>query len=301
MRFVRARYFSSHAQFVKAQAEPNKFNVERKLYEDENKAFWDRDPKPKRPGNDSGMAANASKKQAGSNLRSDEESQVEKWLMQVASCGSQEPDVPEPIDGKVGTIRTRATFWRSKGENGKPDIGRNSWDFVEFVRHLTNRCPGVLLLDPTIKGGFQLWRGHKNWARVPKMRAEVPNAADTSNGSRGQGAEPPNAPDTGNGLLGTEAEARNVPGERNGSRDGEDKAHKAPVARKGRREELSFFEDYIRWAKEPGVVLLKQSGTMCTTDWPHDMTPMLALLRLVCAEWLVISQYIKTRLSQVPY
>lgn len=45
-----------------------------------------------------------------------------------------------PVDAKVGLIRSRATFWLS------PDLP-----------------VGVLLLEPTPKAGYPLWRGYGNW------------------------------------------------------------------------------------------------------------------------------------------
>ncbi|KAI1157299.1 hypothetical protein F5B18DRAFT_645580 [Nemania serpens] len=46
IRFCRARYFPSPTNFDEAQDVANKFNIGRKLYEDENKAFWDTDISP---------------------------------------------------------------------------------------------------------------------------------------------------------------------------------------------------------------------------------------------------------------
>lgn len=47
IRFCRTRYFPSPALLEKAQDAANKFNTGRRLYEDENKAYWDTNISPK--------------------------------------------------------------------------------------------------------------------------------------------------------------------------------------------------------------------------------------------------------------
>jgi len=61
--------------------------------------------------------------------------------------------------------------------------------------------------------------------------------------------------------------------------------------------EASFFEDLLYWAQRPEVMLGRQPS------FPEDAhcIAIVALFRLVCADWLTLNQYIKTRLSQVDW
>ena len=61
--------------------------------------------------------------------------------------------------------------------------------------------------------------------------------------------------------------------------------------------DASFFEDFMFWAQKPNAVFAHSQANI--TD--VQCTPIFALLRLVCAEWLTLSQYIKTRLCQVDW
>lgn len=54
-----------------------------------------------------------------------------------------------------------------------------------------------------------------------------------------------------------------------------------------------FFEDFIYWAKRPGLSALELA------DAPKEHLPVLVLLNLVGSEWLIMCDYIKTRLSQI--
>lgn len=122
LRFSRSRFFSSSANFDKGQDAANKFNVSRKLYEDESKAFWDTDGAPK--------DANAI-----SRARSILHNFVQTWL--VIPCSELWEDKNRDIemanrstagshrgagatlkkrevDGKVGVMRTKASFWWKK-------------------------------------------------------------------------------------------------------------------------------------------------------------------------------------------
>jgi hypothetical protein len=70
----------------------------------------------------------------------------------------------------VSLIRTRASFWHRPGESqGEKGIGRTSENCYTtfFCPLFANIEPGVLLLDPTLKTGFPLWRGRRNWERTP--------------------------------------------------------------------------------------------------------------------------------------
>lgn len=114
---------------------------------------------------------------------------------------------------------------------------------------------GILLLDPTIKEGFPLWRGYRNWNLKPSARGPGPYQSNSR-----------------------------VPGlTRNGN---------------GSQGEGSFFEDFVYWARRTDVFI----GRSPSPNSVHpSYIPLLVLLRLVCAEWLTLSEYIKTRLSQVDW
>ncbi|OBS17566.1 hypothetical protein FPOA_11972 [Fusarium poae] len=56
----------------------------------------------------------------------------------------------ELVDAKIGHIRSRATFWFSQ----------------EF-------SVGVLLLEPTPRTGFPLWRGYGNWDDIPRFESPL--------------------------------------------------------------------------------------------------------------------------------
>ncbi|RWA11589.1 hypothetical protein EKO27_g3490 [Xylaria grammica] len=244
IRFCRARYFPSQALFSQAQDEANKFNIGRKLYEDENKAFWDIDvppklvkkqpppelkpieylrswttvlgaPVPKKRGPDEETPPDGSRRSSP-----EKDKRVDAELKRLEE---------EEIIGKVGLMRTRATFWKKKWE-GDCDVG-------------------VLLLDPTIKEGFPLWRGYRNWDPIPSEKS-----SDRHNSC--------------------------VPS----------------LTRSKSEVEASFFEDFMYWAQRPNVFKPPSSSAP-----DMNRVPELALLRLVCAEWLTLSEYIKTRLSQIDW
>ncbi|KAI0191470.1 hypothetical protein EV127DRAFT_387712 [Xylaria flabelliformis] len=202
IRFCRARYFASQALFNQGQDAANKFNIGRKLYEDENKAYWDTDI-PQKLGPENNGSADA-------NIKNHDE---------------------ESINGKIGLMRTRATLWRKKCEE--------------------DEC--VLLLDPTIKEGFPLWRGYRNWDPMPSAKSAA--------------VEP-------NSHVPTLTRGR----------------HNPPI-------EASFFEDFMYWAQRPNVFGKRPLSSASDVGY----TPVVALLSLVCAEWLTLSEYIKTRLSQVDW
>ncbi|KAK7413090.1 hypothetical protein QQX98_008038 [Neonectria punicea] len=229
IRFCRARYFSSPARFDEGQDAVNKFNIGRKLYEDENKAYWDRDPTPE-------VAEPQSRPKVGPT------GNMKTWFTALSKSISKhktpdveaQPERSEGIDGKVGLMRTNATFWKKEGGDTECDVG-------------------VLLLDPTIKEGFPLWQGYRNWDPIPSART-TPTQLNSCVPSL------------------TRRRSKSTP-------------------------EASFFKDFLYWAQRPDVVL----GDLPATASDVHRIPALALLRLVCAEWLNLSQYIKTRLSQVDW
>lgn len=63
---------------------------------------------------------------------------------------------------------------------------------------------------------------------------------------------------------------------------------------------LSFFEDFIYWARNPNGLSLKRSAASTTLASPLD-TPVCALLHLICAEWLTATDYTHTRLNQIDW
>ncbi|KAI1199922.1 hypothetical protein F5X97DRAFT_295140 [Nemania serpens] len=249
IRFCRTRYFPSPTLFDEAQDAANKFNIGRKLYEDENKAFWDTDISPRLVRTRAPLKAGPIEhikswfteldKSIRRNKLIDEEAPIE-LSERVTTTNNDSVEAKEEqlgeesIDGKVGLMRTRATFW--KGKEGGCDVG-------------------ILLLDPTIKEGFPLWRGYRNWNLKPSARGPGPYQSNSR-----------------------------VPGlTRNGN---------------GSQGEGSFFEDFVYWARRTDVFI----GRSPSPNSVHpSYIPLLVLLRLVCAEWLTLSEYIKTRLSQVDW
>jgi hypothetical protein len=237
IRFCRARYFSTTGLFEKGQKEGDMFKIGRRLLDDENKAIWDRSVPPKAP-----KAAN---KWFAKPTTSDEEAPL-RGSQGVLSPGNNadenegqkqsQDQADETIDGKVGLMRTRATFWRRRWEKSKCDVG-------------------ILLLDPTIKEGFQLWRGYKNWSSPPSIRSSKNELAASLRSSR-------------------------VPSLTRS--DGEDKV------------ERSLFEDFMFWTQKPNEALQQDPGVAFRL-------PIMVLFRLACGEWLTLSQYIKTRLSQIDW
>ena len=95
-------------------------------------------------------------------------------------------------------------------------------------------------MDPTIKAGYPLWYGYRNWEETPSMHeTRLPDG-------------PPRT---------------------------------------------SFYNDLVYWAqKKDGF---KSSST--TTPTSNSHIPVQALLHLVCAEWLTLSEYIRTRLGQIEW
>lgn len=55
----------------------------------------------------------------------------------------------------------------------------------------------------------------------------------------------------------------------------------------------SFFEDFVYWARRQGLSALQLDKA------PKEHIPVLVLLNLVGSEWLLMCEYIKTRLNQI--
>lgn len=99
-------------------------------------------------------------------------------------------------------------------------------------------------MDPTIREGFPLWHGYRNWEDTPSIHEVTPPRGPT--------------------------------------RD-------------------SIFTDFIYWAQKPDA--FSASSQSNTVDIVSNATliPMQALLYLVCAEWLMIAEYIRTRVGQIEW
>lgn len=66
----------------------------------------------------------------------------------------------------------------------------------------------------------------------------------------------------------------------------------------------TFFEDFIHWACNPKSFEFMPNPTVSyreVTPRPSLDVPISALLHLVCTEWLTISDYVETRLSQIDW
>lgn len=63
---------------------------------------------------------------------------------------------------------------------------------------------------------------------------------------------------------------------------------------------LSFFEDFVYWARNPNGLSLKRNAQDAHVASPLD-TPVCALLHLICAEWLTATDYTHTRLNQIDW
>jgi hypothetical protein len=128
LRFCRARYFSSSNQFKQGQAAVDLFNVGRKLYEDENKAFWDSDtPSTSQKGLFGwirGILQGGDKKPAREKGPDEERLGLasEKLATPPVSEGLA---VPEKVEAKVGYMRTRATMWKRRQKGEDCDIGES--------------------------------------------------------------------------------------------------------------------------------------------------------------------------------
>ncbi|KAJ4022735.1 hypothetical protein NW766_001782, partial [Fusarium irregulare] len=141
------------------------------------------------------------------------------------------------VNGTVGHIRSRITFWRQ----------------ASF---------GVVLLDPTLRAGYPLWRGYASWYPFPQFPSHRELREDLS-------PIPPSL-------------RRPKPGEAN-----------------DRPEDLqgSLFNDFIFWAQHTPVSQSSGESSPCTPC----RKPLEVMLRLVCAEWLTFTDYINTRLNQIDW
>ncbi|KAI1496600.1 hypothetical protein F5X99DRAFT_399979 [Biscogniauxia marginata] len=59
----------------------------------------------------------------------------------------------------------------------------------------------------------------------------------------------------------------------------------------------TLFNDFLYWARRPETFLNQADNG----DSSHFKLPVRVLLHLVCAEWLTISDYVKTRLNQIDW
>ncbi|KAF5242108.1 hypothetical protein FAUST_3468 [Fusarium austroamericanum] len=131
LRLIRSRYFEDQSGLKKAKEEVNQFNVMRRLDADRNQIFWDKDLDPTL------------------------------WERVNGQCEKNNKQ-KKRVDAKVGHMRSRATFWL----NEQSTIG--TYGDVKFRVYINKfRSTGVLLLEPTPKSGFPLWRGYPNWDDMP--------------------------------------------------------------------------------------------------------------------------------------
>ncbi|KAH8666907.1 hypothetical protein BX600DRAFT_511795 [Xylariales sp. PMI_506] len=197
-------------------------------------------------------------------------------------------------DSKVALMRSKATFWTNPGSGSEPTIA-------------------VLFLDPTIRKGSSLWRGYRNWAQMPEM-SELNLQQVATNGAAPGGGAPatvttpvsptPNVRPVSSGGApipsGTDAQDHAPDA-------GDDLVPPGPTQK-------SFFEDFIFWAQRPDAFLgeedawaaaVSDGGAAAADDSDHDPSlihvPAKAMLHLICAEWLTISDYVKTRLNQIEW
>jgi len=130
LRFVRVRYFDSRSSFDAGQTSTAQFNIVRKLYDDENKAFWDTD---KRRTKD---LVHAHKKGGGwfswmpggkNRLPDNEQGTLTRAIplpiLGKKSHNNLEQPQKEAVDAKVGYVRSKATFWMKPAEENKPAVG----------------------------------------------------------------------------------------------------------------------------------------------------------------------------------
>lgn len=178
--------------------------------------------------------------------------------------------VDKPEEARVGTIRTRATFWMQEPKT--KDQADSTTDRTARSSQSDTTAPtntpyeetapqgpvvGVLLLDPTIKEGHPLWRNlqYRNWTKIPSMSDDAPNS----------------------------------PGPK--------------------LEDSTFFDDFLHWATTPEAFQFWDCAGSENNDHDGEPTsspspiclPTQALLHMVCNEWLTLLEYIKTRLMQIDW
>lgn len=178
----------------------------------------------------------------------------------------------KPEEARVGTIRTRVTFWMQgpkksetvapASKNTDPAQSGTTTPISTRSDEATPKGPvvGVLLLDPTIKEGHPLWRDlqYRNWAKVPSM-SDLEEGRDCTGPSLGK--------------------------------------------------ESTFFGEFVYWATKPdafhfwncdGCEDNQHIGDPNYSPSPICL-PTQALLHMVCNEWLTLLEYIKTRLMQIDW
>lgn len=153
IRFCRARYFPSPESLREGQDAVNRFNVGRRLYDDENKVYWDRDPAKNIT--NATLALREWLTVHLKNLRAQSMRVVRRSTeLFQKSPGNKTPNIEaqrhalnelprtpgnddwmkgtakamdeDRVDGRVGLMRTRVSFWKKNGKVGECDIGRQS-------------------------------------------------------------------------------------------------------------------------------------------------------------------------------
>lgn len=64
--------------------------------------------------------------------------------------------------------------------------------------------------------------------------------------------------------------------------------------------QATLLEDFIYWAQNPDGLTMKHIGVNSISTSPLD-TPVCAMLHLICAEWLTVTDYTHTRLNQIDW
>ncbi|KAI0550055.1 hypothetical protein F4679DRAFT_544678 [Xylaria curta] len=127
-------------------------------------------------------------------------------------------------EGVVGLTRTKVSMW------------------VDYSSSENDRALGVMLVDPTVKEGYPMWYGYRNWAPTPSFHSRL--------------KPPPHGPPR-----------------------------------------TSLFEDLDYWIRNNSRVSSSDNSSY-RDPATIALEPMISL---ICGEWLIICEYIKTRLGQIEW
>ncbi|KAI0182895.1 hypothetical protein EV127DRAFT_353901 [Xylaria flabelliformis] len=127
-------------------------------------------------------------------------------------------------EGVVGLTRTKVSMWvdHSSSENGQ--------------------ALGIILVDPTVKEGYPMWYGYRNWAPTPSFHSRL--------------KLPPHGPPR-----------------------------------------TSFFEDLDYWIRNNS----QYSSSENSSYGSPAIIALEPMISLICGEWLIMCEYIKTRLGQIEW
>ncbi|TRX88044.1 hypothetical protein FHL15_011046 [Xylaria flabelliformis] len=127
-------------------------------------------------------------------------------------------------EGVVGLTRTKVSMW------------------VDHSSSENSQTIGVILVDPTVKEGYPMWYGYRNWAPTPSFHNRL--------------KPPPHGPPR-----------------------------------------TSLFEDLDYWIRNNSQFSSSENSS-------YGVPAIIALepmISLICGEWLIICEYIKTRLGQIEW